>query len=361
MNKVTNKKVAESGQLVVLTAVFLASCATGPIITKGGADTESVGHYSIPTALLSLTVQLKYPSAALTDASQLKPGVVSMSVTSIEVLLVPAAHIPIHFKGSIYSTDNVTIDVNEKGFLTQVAVDVDDQSGDFFNKLTDIVGAGVKAAAVYPATILSIDSTSKEVTQDINVVLDPYSTGDTIDPILGITGDEITLSIVNQGVATTPTNTSLATDIVAKCSGTICYPVLVSKSIKLSGPAGTEDQKIVIIPDPGNLVIIDLERAAAVKKTVTADFTNGMLTKLVLDKPSEALAVANIPFNILTKIIALPSELIQLKIDTSTNEKDLLEAQKALIEAQQSLIEAVEKAKADLAAGGEGTGSFGDP
>lgn len=344
--------------LMVLIAVLIAGCASGPVLTRGGANTESVGHYSIPTALLNLTVQLKYPSAALTDASELKPGVVSMSVTTIEIVLVPAAHIPVHFEGNQFSTDKVTIDVNDKGFLTQVAVDADDQSGQFFDKLTDIVGAGVKAAAVYPATILSIDGTSNVVTQDITVVLDPYSSSSTIDPIAGITGDEIALTISDQGAATTARSAALESAIVAKCTGTICYPALVSKSIKLAGPAGTEDEKVVIIPDPGNLIIIDLERAAAVKKTVTADFTNGMLNKLVLDKPSEALAVANIPFNILTKIIALPSELIQLKIDTSTKQKELLDAQKALIEAQQSLIEAVEKARADLAANNDGTGSF---
>lgn len=334
---------------VVLSVV---GCASDEIVTGPGTKTEAAGHYAVPKAVVQLTVELKYPKAALTDASMLTADTVSMSITESRVILVPAAHIPVFYRPDVFSSDIVTIDVNDNGFLTQVAVDVDDKSADFVGKIVDTLGAGVKLAEFpSPARLLEADG---EITRTIQLTIDPYTSPHCADIWKEQAGDELIITVSTAGAARTTVDSRSEEDIEEFCAGKICYPALVSKRIRIDGPADTADEKIIIIPDPQHLILIDIERAAAVRKTLTVDFTNGMLSKLTVNKPSEALAVANIPFNVISKIIALPSELIQLKIDTTTKEKDLLEAQKNLLDAQKSLIEAMEAARqrGDGGAGG---------
>lgn len=345
---------------IAIVLMLSHGCSSGPMITAPSDKTESIGHYAIPQAMLELTIELKYPKAALTDAMALRTGAVSMTVKTVQTVLVPAAHIPLHYAPSSFSSDKVTLDVNEKGFLTQVAVDVDDKSAEFIDKIVDIAGAAVKITDLHPATVYTLDSDSGEITQEIRHLLNPYSDHDEIDVIENIGGNEIQIDLSTQGVSDISRRVPNQDQIEKRCANKICYPGLVARSINFTGPAGTTDTKLVVIPDLRYLFEIDLVRAAAVKKVVTADFADGMLTKLVLDKPSQALAIAEIPFNVLSAIVAIPAEIVQLKIDTSSQNKDLLDAQKDLIEAQQSLLEAVQKAKSENATDDGLSGFTGD-
>ena len=79
-------------------------------------------------------------------------------------------------------------------------------------------------------------------------------------------------------------------------------------------------------------------------KTITnVDFENGMIKQFDVTRPSSALAVAELPLALLRALIAIPTELIQLKIDTSGKNKALYEAQREEIEAQEVLIRKLEE------------------
>lgn len=71
-------------------------------------------------------------------------------------------------------------------------------------------------------------------------------------------------------------------------------------------------------------------------------FQDGMLTKWDVDRPSELYAIIQIPLNILKDVIALPTQLIQLKLDYSSKDVDLLKSEKAQVEAAAALKKAVE-------------------
>ncbi len=63
-------------------------------------------------------------------------------------------------------------------------------------------------------------------------------------------------------------------------------------------------------------------------------FSKGMLVKNDITRPSEYLGAALILPNILREIISIPAELIQLRVNYSTSEKDLIELQQAMVTAQ---------------------------
>ena len=98
---------------------------------------------------------------------------------------------------------------------------------------------------------------------------------------------------------------------------------------------------------------LPLNRAAFVRKTEKLVFKQGLLVEHKVNKPSEALAVASWPVDALKTIASIPAEWIQLKIDTTNRDTQLINAQKALIDAQTALIEARSKALEAQAEGDE--------
>ena len=332
---------------------LLFGCANKKIIGPNGD--ESIGQYAIPRAVIEATIQLKYNKKFLTDPKGLSTAPVSMSIKKFETKLIPSAYVDLEYHRDAFSDDKVTVELESFGFLKQVKVDVDDRSGDFITKIADIGIAAAKVATAFPATVFKI--VGEDVEQEFTVLLDPYERNTQSYAFLA--KHSVTIDVTDFAGAQ-----SLQTDVNTlaipdRCKGKICYPALIARKITFKTPIGSREEKVVVIPDPMNLVEIELARASLVKKTLTADFTNGMLTKISVDKPSEALAAVEIPLDILENIIKLPTELIQLKIDTSEKQAVSLEKQKALIEAQQSLIEAVEEAKQKEAErADDGTGSY---
>ncbi len=65
-----------------------------------------------------------------------------------------------------------------------------------------------------------------------------------------------------------------------------------------------------------------------------------MLTKLDVKRPSELYALIQIPLTIAKDVLALPGELIQLKIDYSTKQADLVDAQTKILDAEKKRITA---------------------
>lgn len=328
-------------------AVILAGCTaqTRQVVADSG---DSVGHYSIPGAYIQAKLELSYPESLIDNSSDGSPLDFSNVQHKIKVTLTPKKYshsqIPVSYKPNSFSHDKLTIELDEGGYLKQVATDTSDQTAEFITNAVSLYTQGQRLAVDLgpPANVLSRDGGT--IDQEIYRILDPWSTSPvTIDPIGNRTGDEITISF------SSPPGTSSGSFSVADCQDKICYPALVTRLVEVESFAGLE-QHAVAVPDPGRLFAIDFSRAAFVQKTITVDFEEGIFKKIALDKPSEANAVIQVPLNVLKAIVALPAELIQFKIDTTNTATEELEAQKGLIEAQQALIEALataEDAQAD--------------
>lgn len=98
----------------------------------------------------------------------------------------------------------------------------------------------------------------------------------------------------------------------------------------------------VLLPNDAPISVLPLEAGMFVNTEYKTEFKNGMLTKVDATRPSEAAGFVSIPLNIVKRILALPTELLQLKIDYSSKDADLLKSQKNVIEAQQALQQARE-------------------
>lgn len=98
------------------------------------------------------------------------------------------------------------------------------------------------------------------------------------------------------------------------------------------------DETVQIIPltlaQGGHIGVISMPKGRFSKNEYDIAFTNGALAKSRIVQPSEAMGVAMIVPNAIKGIFALPTELIKLKVDYSTNEQSLAEIKKAMIDAQ---------------------------
>lgn len=98
----------------------------------------------------------------------------------------------------------------------------------------------------------------------------------------------------------------------------------------------------ILLPNEGPAMVASMETGPFIPTSYDIAFQDGMLTKWDVDRPSELYAIIQIPLNILKDVIALPTQLIQLKLDYSSKDVDLLKSEKAQVEAAAALKKAVE-------------------
>lgn len=94
-----------------------------------------------------------------------------------------------------------------------------------------------------------------------------------------------------------------------------------------------------MLPNNGPLAVFPYETDPCTTAKYDVTFNNGMLTRRDIERPSEVLGCLRVPLEILEAIISLPTEILQLKVDYSSKEEELLEQQKATIDALNTLKE----------------------
>lgn len=94
------------------------------------------------------------------------------------------------------------------------------------------------------------------------------------------------------------------------------------------------------LPNRGRKALLGFDAGVLTTSTYDVEFKSGMLTKLDVKRPSELYALIQIPLTIAKDVLALPGELIQLKIDYSTKQADLVDAQTKILDAEKKRITA---------------------
>src|SRR5262249_17499160 len=102
--------------------------------------------------------------------------------------------------------------------------------------------------------------------------------------------------------------------------------------------AAYSDGSTVMVADPANTFVVDNSRGVFVTKRVDFAVVDGVLTGIEVDKPSEVLAVLQLPVDILKAIASIPGEILSVKVKQLSDEKGLTAAQSELLKAQIELI-----------------------
>lgn len=91
------------------------------------------------------------------------------------------------------------------------------------------------------------------------------------------------------------------------------------------------------LPNESPLEMVKLEGGTFTTRTFSTIFDNGILLSHTEAKPSEALAVARIPVDVMKAVFEIPTSLLQLKVNYTSKDKELANAQRDLVEAMRAL------------------------
>jgi hypothetical protein len=96
----------------------------------------------------------------------------------------------------------------------------------------------------------------------------------------------------------------------------------------------------LLLPNQGPVGRVEFPSSRMVTTSFDMAFKDGMLVTYNSTRPSEVLAGAMLIPNTLSTLVAIPTELIQLKINHSSKDKALADATKAQLESQIALLQA---------------------
>jgi hypothetical protein len=96
--------------------------------------------------------------------------------------------------------------------------------------------------------------------------------------------------------------------------------------------------RVVQMENVAPVVAVGVERTLFTQRKTTLVFDEGTLTNVCIYKASELNQAVNIPLQIVQSVVDLPTEIVQVKINNTKNQQDLVNAQDRLVQFQKNYI-----------------------
>lgn len=349
--------------LTALCACAVTGCTSMPIgssysTTKTATSLSGV-PYSLPKAMLTV--------ALVRDANG-----ISVEVGEPVYGPDPAATYLLKYTPSFSSKDKFNVGVDPAtSLLTSLGAEAEDQSDEALIALAKTVGAVKYEAAVMSAqrqvlfegtfdpagsditrinTALStaVSNAAAVIRKDCDAAVRVMTSEQRKGPqpaVCTLSWPKPTFKLEVQGYQAFayPQNVE-----PASCSVGFCTRVLRPAVVRILEGEQEIGSQPFSMPNGSAPVPVQLQRAAFVKATHAITLRNGLIQSSEVNKESGALALANLPFEILKALFAAPAELIQLKVDLTGKEKALIDAEKdKLVAEKDKLVAEKDKLEAE--------------
>jgi hypothetical protein len=345
----TNARTHGLALFLVLASLILPGCTYRLVESQPMLETtETPGAdrgglvYSLPMTIISVTGTI--------DAG----GKISYAITPT---LVPdtRARYRLKYHASGATDDVVGFTVDKNGLLTTGKGDATDRTG-------DIVVAVAKTIAAVQASPSARTPTPADETPPSEPY--PFSVILTIDDLM----NRRAIELPDGAVLTVDDKWIPRAEMTAnpKCTYSVCFrTVFPLKATITEGQGSSRIHEFAFVAvNPYHVEGIDLRSAALVARTNSVTFETGLITGVTINQPSTTLAIVSLPLTVLKAILAVPAELLTLKIKNVESEASLAKAQadvlaqmKAVLDAQQALQKAKDAAAAAKPAPVAGAGS----
>lgn len=275
----------------------------------------------------------------------------------------PSAGYTLHYAHSSWSSDTVAVEIDADGLIAKVDLKIKDESGASILKVVEAVKEVKKAFIAFgradqPSVSVVADcrryragTAAKTVLLESNFDPQRSASVDTANATISSVIKQYSTREWGMQVEVARSSDQLAIE-VDPAPTAIGRPHARGGSVDgiayrpatpvhlIARAAGVEtNRKTILVPDQKRTAYIDINRADLVEKLSVLEFENGILQKVNTTKPSEALAIATLPVEVLKAVVSIPAELVQFKIDTTDDEQKLVDAQKKLIDTQKQLLE----------------------
>ena len=274
-----------------------------PILSSSkGVQDGNLHCYHLPKGIVNFAIK----RIAHSDA-------VFYAIETPSVELVPDWNHRYYFQyaPSSFTDDDITLEFTELGFLRRVHSFIDDQTDEFIEKIAELATTAVEAAAAIPSfKTRSLDGVQEELIYEAR--LDPFR--------------EVEVERLNQDLASFDPNLSFSAiipdedrfepDPVQNASRQVLYsrPPVIAELCLNHGKM--VDRHQVRLPHPYLTHVIEIPRAPFVKTEFLIEF-NEMAHPMMINikKPSTAMAMIQLPINILNAIISIPGKIFSFKIN----------------------------------------------
>jgi hypothetical protein len=95
---------------------------------------------------------------------------------------------------------------------------------------------------------------------------------------------------------------------------------------------------IVKMENVAPIINVDIDRTYFAQRKTHLKFNEGMLSNVCVKKGSELLAVSYIPLQVVQSIVALPGEILKVRINDTNNQAALVKTEKELLRVQREQI-----------------------
>ncbi|MFN0200487.1 MAG: hypothetical protein ACKVTZ_03155 [Bacteroidia bacterium] len=240
-------------------------------------------------------------------AKVLNDKILSYKIDHEKVLIADPAHrYYLTFNASAWSDDTVKIEFSPEGFLKRIETITDDKTGAIIEKLAELGTKIAEAAAMIPEFV---DRDMVETKMMYTTVFDPFNL--------------VEMQRVNQELAAINKSVSVEVRLIDVADiddkkGVINFDKPVGgiyarpiASAELTMKAGTSIQRhLFTLPHPLKVHFVAMTRPRFIKSSFSMDFDMGFPKSIAVQRPSQLLSILQVPINVLSTILALPSKLI---------------------------------------------------
>jgi hypothetical protein len=246
------------------------------------------------------------------------------------------------------SADAFHVTVGANGFLTSITSTNSDKSADILVELAKAAAEGFKLSVGG----LAPQDGALTYPDRVDVVFDPFDSDQRESATNALWNARLVLNL--SSFSNPGSDPYAAWTNVNRVSKGIVYRPTLPYEIRIEGNREFRS-KTVFLPNKAPLLLYNPQKAAFVTTIHQIGFSNGCLVDVSADKPSQGLALAKVPMQILQTLTSLPTNILQLKFDIKSATQKLqsletnsaaltvadLESQLKLIEARQRLTNAL--------------------
>lgn len=369
-------------------SLALGACATRDIVTTD-AEAPSKNRIYVPYALPKGTIKISASRAS---------GKIDVTVTDTANRPDPEHLYVLRYAPSRFSKDTVTIETEKNGLLKSISGQSEDQSGEILKKVFEL-GKEILSisAARKPIDGTKVPDSYSEFT--LSTQIDPHD-ADEVSALRDALKEQGVLAEFNIKAASDEAPLPGGTD---RCEGGVCFRIptverfavkfreavsvqrvqAILNKLKSGGPgeacmdaedkaavakgeltlksvrallndprcddglyeiADNPDQHrneyAVVLPDTRKVYSVDVRRFRFVDGKTELAFSEGVLTKAIVTKPSEALGLINMPVDGVKGLLTALAAPLTVKVQGLQGEKSLIDAQSNLAQSQKTLIDA---------------------
>ncbi|MCX7096446.1 MAG: hypothetical protein NTV43_00905 [Methylococcales bacterium] len=320
-----NKSACSSINTLVAIAL-LTGCTA--IKTKTNPASPEKADFGIPYFLPDSLIQLTIKKVTEIDAAGIPlPGKSPKYSLSADTKLIPdtSNQYIMQAPTNVLASDRLCVSRSTTGLLQSVQFATDDKTDEILVKLAEL-------AAKVGKTMTGFGTPATPPKEETVIALgNPYDKAALLPQIQTALPEIDDLEFTNLPAKTPRTCPEHA----------VCFSTLKSVPVFLKTKGVNVATAIAQVVDIEHVGKLEVNRPFLAQQVTKIGFKDGVLTSLSVKKPSEGLALASLPLDILNVIMGVPANFFATALGgTFSDQKALLENQKALVELQKSIRDA---------------------